>query len=178
MTATKSTKFLSVIGQLMICLVAMVPGCYAQTLPNIHVAQVTVGEAKLVDEFGKLNSEDRSARFDTLFQELKQKPGSIGYVLIYFGNKYRYGEFEAHLRGIEIKTALRNFDRSRLVVINGGFKDTFNTELWVVGNGDIPPRPKPTLNIKYVVFTERGKYLIEAYDCCDDVAEIWKNYKP
>lgn len=134
--------------------------------------------AKLVDEFGKMNSEERSARFDLLFQEISETSGSVAYVLLYCGKKCRYGEIEAHMRGIELKVALRKFDRSRLVVVNAGFRESFGTELWIVPKDACPPSPKPTVNIKYVVFAERGKYLMEAYDCCGDFSDVWKNYKP
>jgi hypothetical protein len=141
-------------------------------------SQPAQNEAKLTDEFGNLGSEERSARFDIFFQEIQRSPESIGYVFLYCGKKCRYGEIEAHLRGIELKTAIRKFNRSRLVIVNAGFRDDFVTELWLVAKGQYPPTPRSTVNIKYVVFAERRKYLIEAYDCCDDFSEIWKNYKP
>jgi len=78
--------------------------------------------AELFDEFGQLGSEDRSARFDNLFYKLSQEPGSMGYVLLYCGKKCSYGEIAAHFRGIEIKTAVVKFDRSRLILLDAGFR--------------------------------------------------------
>lgn len=159
---------------------SFVLGSSAQALPAAADQSVreNTKEAKLNDEFGRLNSEDRSARFDSFFQEISQNPESVGYVFLYCGKKCRYGEIEAHLRGIELKVALRKFNRSRLIIVNAGFREVFATELWFVPKGACPPKPKSTVNIKYVVFSERGKYSMEAYDCCDDFSEVWRNYKP
>ncbi|MGQ0541462.1 MAG: hypothetical protein ACT4O9_06385 [Blastocatellia bacterium] len=132
----------------------------------------------LLDEFGILNSEQRSARFDHLFQEISQNPASTGYVFLYCGKKCRYDEIAAHMRGIEVKIALRQFDRSRVVVRDAGFQESFRTQLWLVPAGSCVPVPNKGLNIKEVVFAKPGKYLMEAYDCCDDYSDVWKNLKP
>lgn len=134
--------------------------------------------AKLIDEFGIVGSEVRSGRFDRLFQEISQSPNSIGYIFLYCGRKCRYGEIEAHLRGIEIKIGLRRFDRSRLVISNAGFRESFATEFWLVPDGACPPSPRPTLNIRNVMFTKSTARAFEAYDCCDDYSEFWKNFRP
>ena len=133
---------------------------------------------KLVDNFGTLGSEDRSSRFDGLFQELSQNPGTVGFVFLFCGKTCRYGEIEAHLRGIEIKIALRKFDRSRLVVLHGGFREEFETELWLAADETSAPKPKSTINIRYVTFTKASGRTYEMYDCCDDYSEFWKNLKP
>lgn len=134
--------------------------------------------AKLVDEFGILNSEERSGRFDFLFQELSQSPGSVGYVLLYCGKKCRYGEIEAHIRGIELKTRFRNPDKTKLVVLHAGYRASFHTELWLVPNGAGAPIARPSIRIQDVTFAERGKRFIEPYDCCDEISErVWRNVK-
>ena len=134
---------------------------------------------RLIDQFGNLTGEERSARFDNLFNEISKKPASIGYVVLYCGKTCQYGEIEAHMRGIEIKIALRKFDRSKLVVVNGGFRPKFDTELWVVEEGSAPPEIKQTMNIRYVTFTGTTPRTYEYYDCCgDDYRTFWKNLKP
>lgn len=132
----------------------------------------------LIDQFGILNSEERSARFDLLFSEIGNKPGSTAYIVLFCGKKCQYGEIEAHVRGIEIKIALRRFNRSKLAIVNGGYRDKFDTELWLVENGAAPPDVKPTVNIKYVTFSGTTRKTFEYYDCCDDYREFWRNLKP
>ena len=142
-------------------------------------ARVDEPSSRLVDQFGsRLSSEDRSVRFDHLFSELLKTPNSIAYVVLYCGKTCKYGEVEAHMRGIEIKIALRKFDHSKLVVVNGGFRDKFDTELWLVENKSAPPEIKPTVNIKYVTFAGTTRRTFEYYDCCDDYRTFWKNLKP
>jgi hypothetical protein len=133
---------------------------------------------ELVDHFGTLNSEERSSRFDSLFQQILQKTGSVGYVFLYCGKQCRYGEIEAHQRGIEVKIALRGFDRSRIVVLNAGFREKFETELWLAPDNELAPRPKSTLNIRYIDFAKASRLTREHYDCCDDYSDVWQNIKP
>ena len=138
-------------------------------------------EAKLVDQFGRLNSEERSARFDVMFAGISQTPNSIGYVFLFCGKTCRYDEIVGHMRGIEIKIALRRFERSKLVILDGGFRESFETELWVVPEEACPPTPKSNIHIRNVIFTGAIKGLkewIESYDCCDDYTNVWKNLKP
>jgi len=150
----------------------------AQEIKTSRPALVNKQAARLVDQFGKTSSEDRSARFDGLFQDILRNPKSIGYIFLYCGKKCRYGEIEAHLRGMEIKIGLRGFDRSRLVISNAGFKESFETELWLVPDGDRPPSPRSTLNIRNVTFSKSTSRTFEAYECCDDYSEFWKNFEP
>ena len=39
----------------------------------------------------------------------------------------------------------RGIDASRLVVVNGGFREEDNVELWVVPSGAAAPLPTPTV---------------------------------
>jgi hypothetical protein len=147
----------------------------AETRPPLVVKNSPI---KLVDQFGTMNSEERSSRLDMLFAEIAQTPNSIGYVLLYCGKKCRYGEIEAHQRGIEIKIALRRFDRNRIVVLNAGFRETFETELWISADPRVAPKPNSTVNIRLVEFSRSTKQEYEAYECCDDYSDVWKNLKP
>jgi hypothetical protein len=133
--------------------------------------------AILIDEFGVMNSEIRSARFDVLFSELNAKPGSTGYVFLFCGKICHYGEIESHLRGIEVKVRSRTFERGRLIILNGGYRESFATEFWVVPAGASPPTPKSTLNIKDVTFKGSSKWAVQPYDCCDDQTELWNELK-
>ena len=153
---------------------AQAPGGKSRTL----VINKPERAAKLVDEFGVSNSEERSARFDAFFQEIAKDPGSTGYVFLFCGRKCRYDEIAAHMRGIEVKIALRRFDRSRLVIQDAGFTDSFRTQFWLVPEGACPPPPESSVHIRNVEFTKPGKYLMEPYDCCDDYTEVWKSLKP
>ena len=167
---------------LVICVLAAFASASAQgrttTSPTLIVNKPDTA-ARLIDQFPKLTSEDRSARFDNFFQELSRDPSATGYVFLFCGRQCRYDEIVAHMRGIEIKIALRKFDRSRLVVRDGGFREEFETELWLAPAGACPPTPESKVHIRNVVFTKPGKYPREAYECCDeDYSDVWKSIKP
>lgn len=140
--------------------------------PTLSISKAAAS-AKLVDEFGLSNSEERSARFDAFFAEISESPGSTGYVLLYCGKQCRYDEIIAHMRGIEVKIALRKFDRSRIVVQDAGFKYSFKTELWIAPEGSAAPRSNSELLVQDVTFTKSGKYIMELYDCCDTYEDVW-----
>jgi hypothetical protein len=174
------------LGVLIKATILLLP-CIALTAIDVYGQQQKVtrpplviagSSTKLIDEFGNMTSEERSSRFDLLFAEIMQAPGSIGYVFLYCGKKCRYGEIEAHQRGIEIKIALRRFDRNRIVVLNGGFRENFETELWLAANPTMPPKPRSNVNIRFVDFTMSTNREFEAYECCDDYSDFWKNLKP
>lgn len=91
------------------------------------------------DEFGKANCEEFWARFDGFVNELQNNPDSTGYVLIN-GEKYSLRTvlgYEKLTNGI---LKLRNFDRSRLVIIRGAESDAVNIQFWRVPAGAEPPR--------------------------------------
>jgi hypothetical protein len=140
---------------------------------------------RLLDEFGAgLGSEERSARFDVLFSELgfyeeaRKNSPSIGHVLIYCGRVCRYGEVEAHMRGIELKMHAREVPRSRMRVVGAGYRDKLTIELWIASDNKAALVPRPTLNIKQVTFAKPTRRIVEAYDCCDSPDYLWKIFKP
>ena len=132
----------------------------------------------LVDQFGKSSGEERSATFDNFFIQLSNIPESRGYIFIFCGKLCSYGEVEAHVRGIELKTATARFSRERLIVLHGGFRDAQEVELWLAPVGAAPPVPKSTRSIKDVTFSKTPHHLIVPYDCCEDDGLLWKKFRP
>lgn len=159
--------------------------CGLLAAPVSGLAQKTQGEARpatdkpeLVDQFGRVTAEDRSARLDLLFITILNRPGSVGYIFLYCGKKCKYGEIESHQRGIEINTYLKKFDRSRLVVLNAEYREKFETEFWISPNASTAPRPESTVNIRNVIFSKSSTSGIQLYNCCDDYSDVWKKLKP
>ena len=113
-------------------------------------------KTKLIDEFGVLGHCDLTSRFDTFFQELSQQPASIGYVIVYQGTDVLPASYDSP--GMERMFInhmyFRNFDSSRVVVINGGFREEVRTELWIVPPGGEEPSPKDTVQAPVIPETE------------------------
>ncbi len=127
-------------------------------------------KARLYDEWSKhLNSEDRSARFDGLMNDVIAKPGSKAIIVFYCGKKCYYGKFEAHVRGI-IKMKLDDWeiDRKRIVFIHGGYRKESMIRVWIVPNGAGLPLPEPTVKFEDVKFKGKYKHKMVAYDCCEE----------
>ncbi len=90
--------------------------------------------------------DDQKARLDNLAVELQAEPSSTTYVIAYGGRTSRIGQ--ANLLGERARDYLvtnRAIDQSRIVVINGGFREEDCVELWIVPSGSTPPQPTPTV---------------------------------
>jgi hypothetical protein len=135
-------------------------------------------KAKEFDKFGNICCEDEKAHLDNFAIHLMNEPGAQGYIIFYEGRRYascynsrpripRRGEAEA--RAARMKPYLvesRGMDANRIVVINGGYREEWMAELWIVPNGANPPKPTPTLEAKDVRF-RKGKIPKDAYDCME-----------
>lgn len=143
------------------------------------VALVTAqrGAAKF-DEFGDTCCNDEKARLDNFAVQLQNEPTATGYIIFYGGRGYGYlcghdgrrlprrGEAEARASRLKpyITSAWANFDAARIVVVNGGYRERWTAELWIVPAGAEPPAPTPTLKPKDIKF-RRGIARKRDYRC-------------
>jgi len=125
------------------------------------IAAPTLNEPRKFDEFGDICCEDEKARLDNFAIELQNNPEARGYIIFYGGQRYpscwyggrrynarrpRFGEAEARVARIKpYLVNLRGFSPDRIVVVNGGFRESWMAELWIVPSGAQPPTPTPTL---------------------------------
>ena len=126
------------------------------------ISKTTVGVSHFkFDEYGAICSEDEMARLDNLAIALQNNPEFQAYVIFYGGRCYssceddyprhrsrrpRKGEAEA--RAARIKPYLvdsRGLEPDRIFVLNGGHRESWTAELWIVPKGAKPPTPKPTV---------------------------------
>jgi hypothetical protein len=90
--------------------------------------------------------DDQKARLDNLAIELQNDPSTTTYVIAYGGRTSRIGQ--ADLLGARARDYLvtqRGIDQSRIVVLNGGFREEDCVELWIIPRGATPPVPTPTV---------------------------------
>jgi hypothetical protein len=90
--------------------------------------------------------DDQKARLDNLAVELQNDPSTTTYVIAYGGRTSRIGQ--ADLLGSRARDYLvgqRGIDQSRIVVMNGGFREEDCVELWIIPRGATPPVPTPTV---------------------------------
>jgi hypothetical protein len=78
--------------------------------------------------------------------ELQNDPSAATYVIAYGGRTSRVGMADLlSARARDYLIANRGIDQSRIVVLNGGFREEDCVELWIVPRGATPPQPTPTV---------------------------------
>jgi hypothetical protein len=90
--------------------------------------------------------DDQKARLDNLAVELQNDPSTSTYVIAYGGRTSRIGQADRlGARARDYLVMQRGIDPSRIVVMNGGFREEDCVELWIVPSGATPPVPTPTV---------------------------------
>ena len=124
------------------------PTC-AQTAQAVSIIAPIKKVAIVAREFDECNNctfDDQKARLDNLAVELQNDPSTRGYVIAYGGRMSPLGQVEKLMsRAREYLVTQRGIDASRLVVVNGGFREDDSVELWVVPSGASAPLPTPTV---------------------------------
>jgi hypothetical protein len=90
--------------------------------------------------------DDQKARLDNLAVNLQNDPSATTYIIAYGGRTSRAGQADAlgaRARAYLIKN--RGLDQSRIVVMNGGYREEDCVELWIIPSGAAPPQPTPTI---------------------------------
>jgi len=104
-----------------------------------------VGPRKF-DEFPNLAFDDQKARLDNLAIQMQNEPSAQGYVIVYAGRASRAGTAERlGARARDYLVQQRGIDPSRIVVVNGGYREEEYFELWIVPQGAQPPTASPTV---------------------------------
>ncbi len=117
----------------------------------------------LIDAFGAIQISDFLARADNFAVELQNNPAAKGYVVAYVvpdklpGFPLRRAHWA---RGYLISG--RGIDASRIEVVNGGYKDDFRFEFWLLdGNAKPPVEP---FDLGALLAREKTPYLFDRYD--------------
>jgi hypothetical protein len=124
------------------------PAC-AQTAQAVSVVAPIVKTSIVAREFDECNNcafDDQKARLDNLAVELQNDPTTKAYIIAYGGRTSPISQVERLMtRARDYLTTERAIDGSRLVIINGGFREQDSVELWLVPSGAAPPRATPTI---------------------------------
>jgi hypothetical protein len=90
--------------------------------------------------------DDQKARLDNVAVELQNDPSTTTYLIAYGGRRSTAGEADRLLtRARDYLVTHRRVDASRIVLMNGGFRETDCVEVWIVPRGASPPSPRPTV---------------------------------
>jgi len=127
------------------------PGSVSYTLPP------RIGCVRPLDSYGNIKFEDEQARLDNYAIELQNDPTAEGHLVCYGGRKGRAGEAERRcVRAKKYLVERRGIEASRLLVVDGGFREELTVEPWLIPAGVRPPQPTPTVDPAEVEITEAG----------------------
>jgi hypothetical protein len=122
------------------------------------------------DEFGDINCEEEFARLDYFAIQLQNTPSAQGYIVFYGGRRFRSHlprVGEAAARAGRLKPYLvnqRGLPPDRVTVINGGYQESFQIQLWIVPFGSAPPEPNKTVPASEIKF-RKGKVNKRQFQC-------------
>jgi hypothetical protein len=119
-------------------------------------------------EYGQICDETEKAHLDHFAIELNKNPDLLAYVIFYGGRCYssceidyprhrphypRRGDTERRAGRIKpFLVEMRGLDEKRIFVVNGGFRESWTAELWLVLKGASPPPLSPTVDAKDIKY--------------------------
>jgi hypothetical protein len=119
--------------------------CSTSSSCTVNFPRVAV--ARKIDEYGNIRFNDEKARLDNFAIELQNDPTAQGYLLCYGGRTGRAGEAQRRCdRAKDYLVTTRGLDASRIVTVDGGYREDLTVELWVVPTGATPPAGSPTVD--------------------------------
>jgi hypothetical protein len=118
----------------------------AQAVSMVAAEEKKIIVAREFDECNNCTFDDQKARLDNLAVELQNDQSATGYIIAYGGRTSPIGQVERLMtRARDYLIKQRGIDDSRIVVINGGFREDDSVELWIVPSGAAAPRATPTV---------------------------------
>jgi hypothetical protein len=151
-------------------------------------------EARKIDEFSRLPCGDFMARMDGVFTTLKESPDSKIYVVYYGGlfrkitagwdkkrKFYKIVYDKSHredglnwAKSIPLflttyaayPTTPQNLLKDKIILIDGGFRENLEVEIWLVPKDAALPKPTPTIDEKDIDFRRDGAYKTPNYTKC------------
>ena len=131
----------------------------------------------MFDHFGDICCEDEKARLDNFAVQLQNESNATGYIIYYGGRLLKIcgskrtrlplrGEAQARAARLKpyMANAWRGFDPKRVVVIDGGYRESWEAELWIVPSGQQAPALTPTVKPGAMKF-RRGLARSRDYRC-------------
>ena len=122
------------------------------------------------DEFGDINCEDEMARLDNFAVNLQSAPADKGVIIFYGGRRFRgrlpkRGEAAARAARLELYLVQRRgIPSDHVTVIDGGYREEWTAELWIVSPGAAWPTPQHTIPMNEIKF-RKGKSRSRDFRC-------------
>lgn len=118
----------------------------AQVATNIPPVEKRVVTGREFDTCCSCSYDDLKARLDNLAVELQNDPSTTTYIFAYGGRTSPTGQAGRLLeRARDYLITDRGIDASRIIQVNGGFREEDCVEVWIVPRGAAAPQPSPTV---------------------------------
>jgi hypothetical protein len=99
-------------------------------------------QSRRFDKYGDLAFADEKKRLDYFAEQIKNEPGSQGYIMVYGKRGAPAGEAQARAsRAKDYLVTKGGIVAERLATINGGDHARLAIELWITPQGGRPPSP-------------------------------------
>jgi hypothetical protein len=124
---------------------------------NVFMARVDVSKGfYLFDNMENYNYSQLLARLDNFFVGLQAQPQSKGYLIVY-GGRDNIPTPMFGTKRIQNHIAFRRFPLNRITVINGGYREVFTVEMWILPPNSELPVSTPTVSEKFIIRKARPK---------------------
>ncbi len=125
-------------------------------LPPVCKSTATVvaefgNTARLFDSFGRLPNGDIRSRLDAFAQDISKHPGFHGYFYNYGDRVDGDRQMAARRRLFASHYQARNFDKSRVTIVDAGYREEIHTDVWLVPPGVKPPDATPTVDSSFII---------------------------
>ena len=120
----------------------------------IYAQEAEGKEPRKVDSYDdKIRSgEAEQWHLEDFLRALAKEPDAKAYIIAYGGREESPGKARRYAaRAKNYMVEARGVDPTRIVTIDGGRRDEFIVELWLVPNSARPPRPEPTVTVEDVL---------------------------
>lgn len=151
-------------------LLAVVLTTFTSAFPQ-NTSIESSGYNQKIDEYGgDLDTDDEAARLDQLVALLSKDHNKRGCILSYSSPRVVRGHYLRRIYGIvRYLTEARGIEANRILLIDGGYKESSATELWLVSAG-YAPTPKPSRAPPQINFSVPYKFDEECLECGPAVA--------
>lgn len=123
------------------------PKCQPPTQSCTTGIKVKPQPPRKFDEYGPLSLKERNEHLDNYAIQLQNEPMAQAYVIVYSGRKSLRGAASSLMdRSKDYLVNTRGIEETRIVTLDGGYREALTSELWIVPQGSTPPQAHPTLD--------------------------------
>lgn len=110
------------------------------------------------DSYRRVSINRENSLLDNFSIALQDDPDRTGYIIAYAGKRARVGEAKAGAeRAKSYLVKKRSLNPNRVKTIDGGYREQFEVELYVVPGGTCPPTAAPTIDPRDVSIVKTAR---------------------